>query len=274
MFDHSALHIYTDGSSYSSPRRGGVGIRFVFPENINKEELDFDIDGYKQASNNQMEIKACIIALQRVSSIISELGQVSRIIIHTDSRYVVDNFKRAICEWQIKHWKRKDGAPVLNTELWKELIREYKKIPKRVEIEWIKGHSKDIHNKAVDKLAKQSAKKATNKMPILVNVRRKITDKSVEIGSVKMLGQVLSIRIITSEYLKSPHKIWKYKYEVISPESEFYKNVDIIYCHEPLRQRYSYTVGLNNNNDYPQILEVLSKERIQKRWDEDESIEE
>ncbi len=261
MLDHSALHIYTDGSSYSSPRAGGIGIRFVFPDSMDKEDLDFDYEGFKGATNNQMELKACIEALKQISKI-SNLERVSRIVIHSDSRYVVDNYKRAMYFWQKNHWKKRDGSPVLNTDLWKEFIRKFTKVRKGVEIEWIKGHSKNKNNKAVDKLAKQSAKKATKKMPNLVNVRRKITDRSVEIGCVKMSGQTISIRIITSEYLKSPHKIWRYKYEVISKKSRFYKNVDIIYYHEPLRQRYCYSVSLNKNNDFPQISKVLRKFKV------------
>ncbi len=262
MLDHNALYIHTDGSSYSSPRKGGTGIRFVFPDGMNKEELDFCPEGYIGATNNQMELEACIVALQQVLKF-NELQQVSRIIIQTDSRYVVDNYKTAIHFWSKNKWHRKTGAPVLNVKHWKDLIRNmqkvYKKFYKIVEIEWEKGHSKNKNNKADDKLAKKSAKNATKRLPGFVNVRRKRSDKSVKLGSVKMLGQRISIRIITAEYLVAPHKIWKYKYEVVSKGSSFYKNVDVIYSHEPLRQRFTYLVSLNKNNDYPQISKVLHR---------------
>ena len=255
MVDHNALNIYTDGSSFSSPRRGGIWIRFVFPDYMNKEKMDFDPEGYIGATNNEMELKACIVALQEVSKV-SELQQVSRIIVHTDSCYVVDNYNTAVCFWSKNKWQKRTGAPVMNVDLWKELLKERRKIRKRIDIEWLKRRSNE-HSRAVDKLAKKSAKYATKRLPGFVNVRRKLTNKSVEPGSVKMLGQKISIRIITSEYLRSPHKIWKYKYEVISKKSRFYKNVDIIYYPGVLRQRYSYSVSLNKNNDYPQISKVL-----------------
>ena len=255
MIDVNALHIYTDGSSCSSPRRGGIGIRFVYPELMNKEESDFEPNGYRSATNNQMELMACIKAVKIVSKS-TELQHVSRIIIHTDSRYVVNNYKRAVYRWQGNGWEKRAGAPVLNADLWKELIRNIKKVHKRIEIEWVKGHSKDEHNKAVDKLAKKSAKKATNRLQSYVDVRRKLSSESVECGSVKMLGQEISIRMITSEYLRT-QKIWKYKYEVISPESTFYKKVDIIYYKEVLRTGHSYSVSFNTNNDFPQITNVL-----------------
>lgn len=256
MPDENALNIYTDGSCFSSPRRGGIGIRFVFPGYMNKEEQDFAPEGYVGATNNEMELKACIVALKQVSKF-SELKQLSRIIIHSDSLYVVDNYNNAKYRWPQNQWKKKSGAPVLNTELWKQLIKNVRNVRKRVDIEWVQKRSKNKHNKAVDKLAKKSAKNATKRLPEVVDVRRKLSNKSVEYGSVKMLGQKISIRIITSRYLSSPHKIWRYKYEVISKKSRFYKNVDIIYYPDPLRKRYSYSVSLNKNNDYPQISKVL-----------------
>ena len=38
-----------------------------------------------------------------------------------------------------------------------------------------------------------------------------------------------------------------------------YIKVDIIYYPHVLRQRYSYSVSFNKNNDYPQISKVLHK---------------
>ena len=75
-------------------------------------------------------------------------------------------------------------------------------------------------------------------------------------GSVKMQGQQILIKLITSEYLKE-HKIYKYRYEVLSEESEYFGNVDFIYFGEPLRTRYKYLVRVNDDNRFPQILEVL-----------------
>ena len=105
MAETNALHIYTDGSSYSSPRRGGIGVRFVFPDFMNNEILDFDLNGYRGATNNEMELKACIAAVQRISTG-RELNQISRVIIHTDSLYVVNNYKRAIYGWSRNKWEK------------------------------------------------------------------------------------------------------------------------------------------------------------------------
>lgn len=255
MPDENALNIYTDGSSLSSPRRGGIAIRFVFPDYMNKEEEDFAPEGYIGATNNEMELKACTVALKKVSKF-RELKQVQRIIIHTDSIYVADHYKTAVYFWSQNKWYTRAGAPVQNTEQWKELLKEVNKIRKRIDIEWLRRRSND-HSKAVDRLSKKSAKNATKRLSGFVDVRRKLSNKSVEYGSVKMIGQKVKIRIITSEYLGSPHNTWRYKYEVISKKSKYYKNVDIIYYSGPLRKRYIYLVSLNKNNGYPQISKVL-----------------
>jgi ribonuclease HI len=140
---HDALNIYTDGSSYPKPRKGGVGMLFVYiDENgIDEVEIERDLLGYKGATNNQMELQAVILAIKEVPSIAIS-SRVSRIIIFTDSRYVVDNFKRAVYSWSNNKWLNQDGAPVANAVQWKELIKTVKEVKMRVEFRWVKGHVK------------------------------------------------------------------------------------------------------------------------------------
>ena len=60
------LKIYTDGSSLSHPRIGGFAFKFVFLDEVSGNEItkDFEYKGIKGATNNQMELKACIEALK------------------------------------------------------------------------------------------------------------------------------------------------------------------------------------------------------------------
>lgn len=121
---------------------------------------------------------------------------------------------------------------------------------------WIKGHSKDEHNKAADKLAKKSAKNPLNPPLTIVDVRRKKTQKSVDIGSVEMCRQRLRVRIITSEYWRT-QRIYKYKYEVLSKGSKYFGNVDIIFSHEDLRVGHHYEVSVNKGTANPMITKML-----------------
>lgn len=253
----NALNIYTDGSSLSHPRSGGVGIRFVTYDDLGNEVTeDVELSGYKNATNNQMELYACVAALKEALRY-KDLTAFSGIAIHSDSRYVVDNYRRAMFEWPKTKWRTRDGPPVLNAELWKDLVRQIRHCwPLRVDFYWVKGHSKDPHNKAADKLAKKSAKGLLNKPLSIMSVRRKTTPHSVEIGSVHMRGQRLRIRVITSEYLRV-QRVIRYKYEVLSKGSKYFRNVDFIFSTLDLRAGHHYEVVVNKNSSNPEILRVL-----------------
>lgn len=256
MIHEDALNIYTDGSSYSGPRTGGIGIRFVSVDDAGDEVVeDFPILGYKNATNNSMELYACVIALQKASGH-PKIPHLNRICIFTDSRYVIDNYKKAIFQRPKQKWSTTSGTPVLNADLWKQLVREIRKAPRKVEFTWVKGHSKNSHNKAVDKLAKQSAKNAINDPISIIAVRRKQTEKSIDVGSVEMRGQRLAIRIITSEYLRV-QKIVKYKYEVLSKGSKYFGNVDLIYSAHDMRAGHHYEISVNRDTSNPRVLNVI-----------------
>jgi YD repeat-containing protein len=64
--DDNALVIYTDGSSLQRPRRGGYAYRLVTVDETGEEmTYDYHEPGYLQATNNEMELVACIEALKR-----------------------------------------------------------------------------------------------------------------------------------------------------------------------------------------------------------------
>lgn len=251
------LKIYTDGSSYPTPRRGGIGIRFVGVNDGGDEVIDdVELPGFRGANNNQMELYACVAGLREALEN-RDLSLVSAFEIYTDSMYVSENYKTAMFQWSGNRWRNRDGRPILNADLWKDFVKLIRKSsPRKVEVHWIKGHSKDRHNKAVDRLAKKSAKNALNAPLTIVGVRRKMTKKSTEIGSVEMRGQRIRIRIITTEYLPV-QRLFKFKYEVISKGSTYYGNVDEIFCCEVMKEGHHYEVRMNKNTANPTVTKVL-----------------
>jgi len=237
MTYEDALNIYTDGSSYQNPRRGGVGIRYIIINaNGDEEWLDECLFGYREGTNNQMELMAPILALRRVPDEMMT-SNVQRIYILTDSQYVRDHIKHAMSYWPANGWCNLNGKPIENVKLWKDLVRAIKKAPKRVEFKWVKGHSKNRHNKAVDKLAKDSANGFLNEPLTVQSVRRKLTTESVEPGCVGMEGQVLKIRIITDTWMRE-QKVWRYKYEVLQSDSLYAGKVDIIFSNTLMRSSH------------------------------------
>ena len=219
------LYIYTDGSSLMRPRRGGIGVCFVWLDKDGSEKMQSpDLTGYEQATNNQMELLACIEGLQLLSILPQELTY-SLIEIRTDSQYVANHKDTAVYNWQHQNWCTREGRPVENDDLWRKLIKWLNKVKCNVRFHWTKGHSTDQYNREADRKAKQSAK-GILKPPIkMVTPRRKTTTESVRIGSVKMLGQKISIRIDTS-YAPRRDGLVKYRYEVISVKSPFKGKVD------------------------------------------------
>jgi ribonuclease HI len=258
--DDETLTVFTDGSSLPSPRRGGIGIRFIY-SGRDGTEISWDRSevGVVGATNNQMELLAVVTAMRAIQSPrfrTDLLAAARKIDIYTDSQYVVNNISNACYVWPRQHWMTREGAPVQNADLWKDLVRELVKLRrlKPVTIEWGQGHSADNpHNKAVDKLAKRSATYATRPPLNPTSVRRKKTQNATEIGSVEMLGQRLTIRIISAEYLRT-QRIHKYRFEVMSRRSPFFGKVDIAYSHDPLmRPGHTYRVTMNKDQNNPMI---------------------
>jgi ribonuclease HI len=253
------LYIYTDGSSLPKPRRGGMGIRYIYLDDIEDEYIiDLELEGFEGATNNQMELLAVIEGIRKSSN--QDIPYpYNRIEVRTDSRYVADNKNNAIYNWSQNQWLNNNNRPVENAELWKKLIKAIKNVNKKVDIEWVKGHSKDPHNKAVDSLAKKSAKSLLNKPLNTVKLRRKKTKASTKLGSVEMKGQRISIHIINEEFLKL-QKISKYRYEIISHGSEFKGNVDLIFSElHHLKAGHNYVVTFNKDQKNPRILKLINE---------------
>jgi ribonuclease HI len=266
QLDELALTIYTDGSSYSSPRVGGVGFIFIAVDDEGHEETHEECPpGWKGATNNQMELQACIEALRIATGRPPpfDLSRFDKIVIRSDSEYVCDNFTKVKFEWPGNRWRTRSGAPVLNTPEWQELLRLVRRIDRdsrlRVEIQWVKGHKKDRFNKRVDNLAKQSAKSPSRRTSGPQRVRRKKSPYAVEIGSVRMEGQVATVHIITDQYLRSPHKCYRYMYEVMDEGSRFFRRVDYVTADVMLSAGHTYSVRFNDNSSNPRIEEMLAE---------------
>lgn len=233
QLDETALNIYTDGSSLSSPRVGGVGYTLIAVDDLGDEVVYDDyLPSVKGATANQMELQACIAALQTTTKhppadlpTVFELARFSKIVIRTDSMYVEGNFNNAKWTWPKNRWRTKDGAPVQNSDLWKELIRVVKKTGLRVDVKWVKGHKKDAHNIRVDKLAGKSARSPSASVAGPQRVRRKLSPFPLEVGSVGMEGQFMTVRIVTDKYFGPPHKCYRYMYEVMDEDSPYYQRV-------------------------------------------------
>ena len=256
--EENALNIYTDGSSFQHPRKGGVGILYIYIDRLGNEiRKEFPLNGYQDATNNKMELNACILALENIPYFGDNITY-KDIYIFSDSKYVICNVQNAMFTWPKNKWCKSGGGPVLNASLWKKLIKEMQNTKKRVYFRKVKGHAKDQNNKKVDKLAKESAKNATNKPISVHKLRRKISKEKTQIGSVHLNGQRLTIRIIDSEYLKV-QKTYRYRYEVMSKASEYFGCVDFLVTNLNVNPGHVYYVKMNTNQSNPGIDKIYKE---------------
>jgi ribonuclease HI len=256
-----ALLVYTDGSLYPKGRKGGYGLVFIRVDRVGHETQveEHAPPGAHGVTNNRMELQACIDALKRAPET-SCFRAVSKVVVRTDSRYVTDNYRNALGRWRTSGWRNLAGKPIDNADLWKELVKAYGKVRKRVDIQWVKGHgkghTKDLHNYRADKLAKESAKSPLAERVFRSSVRRKFAPGVTKTGSVRLVAQVFVIYIV--EVMRQRvQKTWKYRYQVASPDSPDLHAVDWAHSDEQMRDGHFYEVQMNDDMRHAQILRVL-----------------
>ncbi len=263
--DEDALNIYTDGSMLPGPRRGGLAGLFILINEDGKEETyPLPPRGYAGATNNQMELEACVQALRLATSQQPpfDRSRYRKIVIRTDAEYVAGNYETALFSWSRNGWLRRGGAPLDNASQWKELARLLKRSANQarpVKIKWVPG-KKSPRTKAVDRDAKKAARIAPPHQLTPSQVRRKRSEKPIEIGSVGMCGQMMTIHVFKSEYLPL-HKLVKCWYTVESRKSPYRGCADIIYADPvlPLRRGHTFRVRVNEDTDNPRVVKVFEE---------------
>jgi ribonuclease HI len=74
------------------------------------------------------------------------------VVLHTDSLYVRNAFQKGwLKKWQANGWRTATKQPVLNQDLWEELIELTAR--HNVEWRWVPGHRDNIENNRCDELA-------------------------------------------------------------------------------------------------------------------------
>jgi len=255
-----ALLVYTDGSLYPKGRKGGYGVVFIHVDAVGNEAVvhEHAPPGARGVTNNRMELQACIDAV-KLAPDIECFGSVARVVVRTDSLYVKDNYLKALGRWRMTGWRDGNGKPVANADLWKEFVRAHGKLRKRFEIQKVKAHgkgtAKDLNNYRADRLAKESAKNPLAQAKFLTSVRRKFAPGITQPGSVQLLGQLLIVYIIEVQRLRV-HKTWRYRYQVLSPDSPDVHKIDWAYSDAAMRDGHCYEVEMNDDTRHPQILAV------------------
>lgn len=137
------VEIFTDGACKGNPGPGGWGA--LLRMGLHEKELS---GGENETTNNRMELTAVIKAL-------GALNEPCKIELYSDSKYVVDGITSWVQGWQKRGWKTAAKKPVLNKDLWRELIDASAR--HQITWHWVKAHNGHPENERVDRLASDEA---------------------------------------------------------------------------------------------------------------------
>ena len=140
------VDLYTDGACSGNPGAGGYGAILIY-RGIEKEISG----GEPSTTNNRMEVFPVIAGLRC-------LKESCDVTIYSDSAYTVNAFNEGwIQGWKTNGWKKADGKPVLNADLWLELLSLME--PHEIRFVKVKGHADNEYNNRCDALARAAIKK-------------------------------------------------------------------------------------------------------------------
>jgi ribonuclease HI len=98
-------------------------------------------------TNNRMELTAAIEALR-------SLKVYCEVTLYTDSEYLRNGITRWVRGWQARGWRKANGQPVENQDLWEELVRQSQR--HAIDWRWVRGHQGNPLNERADRLATEA----------------------------------------------------------------------------------------------------------------------
>ena len=135
----ATIEIYTDGACRGNPGPGGWGALLLYGDH--RKTLH---GGEPETTNNRMELRAAIEAL-------NALKGARAVILHTDSKYVMDGMMKWMPAWKKRGWKTANKKPVKNQDLWQALDEAVSR--HEIKWNWVRGHTGVDGNEEADALA-------------------------------------------------------------------------------------------------------------------------
>ena len=145
----SHINVYTDGSALQNGK-AGIGVHFA-----NKLYADLSEAFNKPPNTNQRaELWAVIRALQVIRE--NHVNNKTKIIIHTDSRYVIGCARDWVIAWRTTDFR---NNTICNRDLIAQLWNEIENAPLPLDWIWVKGHADCVGNIQADRLAISGSQK-------------------------------------------------------------------------------------------------------------------
>lgn len=283
--EENIFYIFTDGASRSvfNPkfkrktwRHWWKGIRFIYYNKKYKliEEDKSDYISYTKATNQDMELRACVDALELVNK--ENLDQFRKIMIVTDSKFICENRGYAyFWDWEKRWWKTINGDPIVHKKKWKELAKNintiYQHHWKSVDFDRVKAHKDNEYNNKADKSAIKWAQSNTRVLWNDSGVRQRFFKEKTKVKwFLSVSGQEILIHIYLYRYLRK--KKIRYNYEIISRDHElFTKTGWIYYDKSTLSAELIYLVKIKDDgsNQIEEVLNKYTKDEIREKMIKD-----
>ena len=138
------VEIFTDGACKGNPGPGGWGV-LLRCRGVEKTLSGGD----RHTTNNRMEMLAVIRGLE-------VLKRPCKVVITTDSQYVMKGITEWMFQWKKRGWTTKERTPVKNVELWQRI--DELSAGHEVQWRWVRGHDGHKDNERVDSLARKAIK--------------------------------------------------------------------------------------------------------------------
>lgn len=137
------VEAFTDGACLGNPGPGGWAAL------LRAKGIERLLAGGDPATtNNRMELMAAIGALEA-------LKRPCRVLVTTDSRYVMQGIEQWLPKWIANGWRTADKKPVKNQDLWLRLSNAA--ATHQVRWQWVRGHNGHVENERVDVAAREQA---------------------------------------------------------------------------------------------------------------------
>ena len=145
----SVIRVFTDGACSGNPGNGGWGVVIIRDTKIFKHN-----GSESDTTNNRMELKAAIEGIKLAAD-------ESKLMLYTDSKYVMDGITSWIGNWKKNNWLTSSKKPVKNQDLWEQLDTLNERY--NVSWKWVKGHQIEEtedsrYNNLADELARAAVR--------------------------------------------------------------------------------------------------------------------
>jgi ribonuclease HI len=145
--------VYSDGACLDNPEgAGGWGAVVCREDDRGNVVHLWEVGGgVNPASNNQMELRAALEGLLRLSEMPGSRSSGVRVL--TDSKYVIGAVTDWVRGWKRNGWKTSSNQPVKNRDLIEELDQLQRWFQTPPTWVWVKGHAGNVGNENADRIA-------------------------------------------------------------------------------------------------------------------------